>query len=104
MKGKITSTDPPFKGTSFFCEKQRCNQNANKLYLYDKPIALYSFDNPNDSIPIKAWGTVIREYYPHPSQDDTRNTKLHFTCAREGLDVRLSTTIDTMHHFILHLR
>ncbi|VDK45136.1 unnamed protein product, partial [Cylicostephanus goldi] len=97
-KGEISTNDPPFKGTSFFCEKQQCDQNAKKFCLYDKPIALYSFDNlrePNSIIPIKAWGTVLREFYPHPLQNNTKNTKLHITCAKGGLDVRSSTIIDT---------
>ncbi|KAK6761926.1 hypothetical protein RB195_022861 [Necator americanus] len=65
-------------GTSLFCEKHECRQNACLFCTYDSPLALLVIDESQDatlgSIPIKAWGSVMKVYYEYQAISLTSKT------------------------------
>ncbi|KAL6741965.1 hypothetical protein Aduo_015170 [Ancylostoma duodenale] len=82
-----------------FCEKQQCSDSANKFCMYDTPIALYNFSNTRSSdllIPIRAWGTTTREFYPHNSDAQAQTVFISAKCSKGGVEIRSDREIDNI--------
>ncbi|KAK6026028.1 Pao retrotransposon peptidase [Ostertagia ostertagi] len=70
-KGWIRRPNRRVSGTSRFCEQHECHPNARLFCTYDNPLALLVIDESGQeddyrSIPIKAWGTVMKPYHDYP--------------------------------------
>ncbi|KAK6034477.1 hypothetical protein COOONC_28004 [Cooperia oncophora] len=96
-KGERVSTEPPYQGTSAFCEKHQCSDKANKFCIYDVPITLFDFSSSTSStllIPIKAWGTTTTEFYPHNLQTYAESILILTNCSKGGLEIKADQEID----------
>ncbi|PIO70068.1 tenuivirus PVC2 protein [Teladorsagia circumcincta] len=98
-EGKRVSTTPPYQGTSVFCENHSCSEHAEKFCIYDTPIALHDFSDATSTtflIPIRAWGTTNREFYPHNPQNYAEAILLSPKCSKGGLDIATDRIIDAI--------
>lgn len=82
-KGWMRRPNRHITGTSHFCEKHECRSNARLFCAYDSPLALLVIDESQDgedgSIPIKAWGTVMKPYYGYPAKSTTTRLSTQLT-------------------------
>ncbi|PIO71824.1 integrase core domain protein [Teladorsagia circumcincta] len=98
-KGVRLPPTPPYKGTFLFCERHQCDSEVDKFCVYDSPITLLDLDNnvtsPN-TVPIKAWGTTTKEFYPHNSGTNAEIISLKTNCSKGGVRIIVDRQISVV--------
>ncbi|KAK6726391.1 hypothetical protein RB195_004607 [Necator americanus] len=72
--------------------------------MYDTPVALYDFSNTRSSdmlIPIKAWGTTMREFYPHNTDAHAEAVFISAKCSKGGVEIGSDREIDKIEACII---
>ncbi|KAK6030023.1 peptidase family A16 [Ostertagia ostertagi] len=98
-QGNRLPPTPPYKGTFLFCERHQCDFAVDKFCVYDSPITLLDFDNnvtSHNTVPIKAWGTTTKEFYPHISGTDAEIISLMPNCSKGGVRIIVDRQISVV--------
>ncbi|VDL67184.1 unnamed protein product, partial [Nippostrongylus brasiliensis] len=96
--GKRVHAAPPYKGSHVFCKAHKCNFRSNKFCMYDTPVALFDFsdNNTQNLIPIRAWGTTTRQFYPHNSESTLERALLTTQCSKGGVVISSDRAVNTV--------
>ncbi|KAF8370984.1 hypothetical protein PRIPAC_77413 [Pristionchus pacificus] len=93
MNGKellhfVLSTHNPVIGSSSFCRVHSCTtkDKATAFCFYGEKVTSFVF--LDKQIPIRAWGTIRKLYYPHAKNDSkTTQSLIAIKCAYLGIEV-----------------
>ncbi|EYC35620.1 hypothetical protein Y032_1011g3388 [Ancylostoma ceylanicum] len=93
LKGSQQPPKQPYTGTSYFCDKNECHDNAPLFCTFGAPSAI--FTTPTGSFVMKAWGITTRTYYGHLPYTSP-NVTISITCVKGGAEVTTNLPVDAL--------
>ncbi|EYC35619.1 hypothetical protein Y032_1011g3387 [Ancylostoma ceylanicum] len=93
LEGSQQPPKQPYTGTSYFCDKNECHDNAPLFCTFGAPSAI--FTTPTGSFVMKAWGITTRTYYGHLPYTSP-NVTISITCVKGGAEVTTNLPVDAL--------
>ncbi|KAK6029370.1 phlebovirus glycoprotein G1, partial [Ostertagia ostertagi] len=94
-KGSQRMAKPPYTGTSQFCNKHSCQDNAEILCTFGNPSALYTTHDGKSTILVKAWGITTRDFYGHLNMEPSHGS-ISTQCKKGGIEFQIASSTDAL--------
>ncbi|RCN35992.1 zinc knuckle [Ancylostoma caninum] len=90
VNGTQQAAITPYTGTSYFCNKNNCDDNAELFCTFGTPSAILATPEGEESLLVKAWGVTTKEYYGHLSPE-TSHPSISTICTKGGIHISVTS-------------
>ncbi|VDK40481.1 unnamed protein product [Cylicostephanus goldi] len=85
--GRQREAVPPYTGSSYFCNENKCDDNAKLFCTFGTPSAV--FTTLNGSFLVKAWGITVKDYYGYLTPSKIGKNSAY--CSKGGVNLIVKT-------------
>ncbi|EPB71745.1 phlebovirus glycoprotein G1 [Ancylostoma ceylanicum] len=90
VNGDQRAAKMPYTGTSYFCNKNNCDDHAELFCTFGTPSAILVTPEGGESLLVKAWGVTTKEYYGHIPVEPS-HPSISRTCSKGGIHISVTS-------------